>query len=83
MSRSDEGRISRPQSALEQLSQTFCAKTRETGGLLLSAIGLQMIFLDLGEVSSDASEQQHIGAPNSATPFKVGKISGTICCLVR
>jgi hypothetical protein len=28
-----EGRISRPQSALEQLYQNFCAKTREAGGL--------------------------------------------------
>jgi hypothetical protein len=35
MSRNDEGRISRAQSALEQLYQNFCANTREAGGLLL------------------------------------------------
>ncbi len=33
MSRNDEGRISRPQGALEQLYQTFRANTREAGGL--------------------------------------------------
>src|SRR5690348_7043690 len=33
MSRNDEGRISPSQSALEQLYQNFCTKTREAGGL--------------------------------------------------
>jgi hypothetical protein len=33
VSRPDEGRISRTQSALEQDYQNFCAKTREAGGL--------------------------------------------------
>src|SRR5207302_8832980 len=33
MSRNFEGRISRAQSALEQLYQNFCANSREAGGL--------------------------------------------------
>src|SRR5260370_306897 len=35
MSRKNEGRISPPRSALEQVYQAFCAKTREAGGLPL------------------------------------------------
>jgi hypothetical protein len=33
MLRTDEGRMSPPQSALEQLYQNFCTNTREAGGL--------------------------------------------------
>ncbi len=33
MSRNDEGRISRAQSAREQLYQNFCTNAREAGGL--------------------------------------------------
>jgi hypothetical protein len=35
MSRKNEGRMSPPRSALEQLYQTFCANSSEAGGLLL------------------------------------------------
>jgi len=35
MLRTYEGRISRAQSALEQLYQNFCTNSREAGGLLL------------------------------------------------
>ncbi len=75
MSRNDEGRISRAQSALEQLYQNFCTNTREAGGLPYIN---QSTFMLVWPGSRDPDERSVV-PENSREMVQVRLPSETLC----